>query len=66
MNVKTIVLEAGAHIICLQETKLQEWIPKYFRSLGLDINAAWVEALAQGRSGGILTVWGEDHFEAFS
>lgn len=62
-NVKTVVNEVKGNLLCLQETKSQNWPICKVHNLGLCNNVGWVESVAQGRSGGLLLVWEKDYFE---
>lgn len=58
--VKTIILETKARLVCLQETKSQNWYEKNIRSLGMGKNVGWREAPSLGLSRGPPTVWDND------
>ena len=60
---KGIIVSEGVDMICIQETKLHDLQPSSCYKLWGDNKIEWVNKLAMGNSGGILTMWHKDKFK---
>lgn len=61
-NIKSVIIETRAKILCIQETKIHLWCEKSIKSPGVGKNVGWLEAPSVGLSGGIIIVWDKDCF----
>ena len=57
LNIRTIVSECKAMVLCVQETKRAQWNERLIGSLGMRGDVEWIETPSQGLSGGLLMVW---------
>lgn len=60
-NIRSLIQESRASLLCLQESKCQVWNERKIISLGMGGQSGWLEEPPQGQSGGLLTVWNKDH-----
>lgn len=62
-NVKSHVQHSKVNFLCLQETKCNRWVEAMINSIWDANTHMWLEAPANGQSGGILTSWDTKHFQ---
>lgn len=55
--IKSLVRKWKVDILCLQETKLQEWNATLIHHIWGNRWAAWVELKESGTRGGIIILW---------
>lgn len=55
--IKSLVRKWKVDILCLQETKLQEWNAVLIHHIWGNRWAAWVELKASGTRGGVIVLW---------
>lgn len=65
-NIKAHIRANHINLLCLQETKCISWGSVYKNSLWDSHTHGWLEAPAQGLSGGLLTSWDAQQFRLLS
>lgn len=63
LNIRAVVQESGASLLCLKETKVRSWKANNILALGLGYNVGWLELPVRGCSRGFLTVWNKNFFD---
>jgi len=56
-TIKSLLMKWRADIVCLQETKIEDWSQQLVNSLWGNRWASWAELQANGTRGGIIILW---------
>ncbi|XP_059310209.1 uncharacterized protein LOC132061397 [Lycium ferocissimum] len=56
-TVESLIQKWKADIVCLQETKIEDWSISWIRQIWGNNWVEWVELQSPGRSGGIIVMW---------
>ena len=59
---RKIISHHNPHFIFVQETKLENFTPKYIKSIWNLDDIGWIHSPSDGNSGGLLTMWRNDYF----
>ena len=56
-NIRAVVQECKAPVLCVQETKCPHWNEKMIITLGMGSDVGWLDSPSLGLSGGLLLAW---------
>lgn len=61
-EIRSLAIKCNADIVCIQETKMENMKDRIYKSIWRYRVCDWAFKGAEGRSGGILTIWNENVF----